>query len=208
MKQESYRVLVADDHADSAEILQTCLSYSGYEVDVAYTGQEAIDQAVALNPRSIILDLALPEINGYQVAETLRRNKQFTDTRIIAYSGYAGREYYERAQASGIDYYLLKPAATEVLLACLEPEKYADIFAEISVISESLDAQQRHLGLYSKVQALNLRSAAAVKYAQDAIRRSQWAVEQGRMAVEQGRMAVEKISKRMKANPPVNCSTK
>lgn len=109
------RVLVVDDNIDSAEVLGTLLEQLGHEVFVAYTGARAIEVAHERRPDVILLDLALPDVSGYDVARSLRRDPQLSGIRIIGLSGFGGEEHRKRALEAGLDDYLVKPVSTDAL---------------------------------------------------------------------------------------------
>jgi len=111
----SCRVLVVDDNIDSAEVLGTLLEQLGHEVFVAYTGARAIEVAHERRPDVILLDLALPDVSGYDVARSLRRDPQLSGIRIIGLSGFGSEEHRKRALEAGLDDYVVKPIAAEML---------------------------------------------------------------------------------------------
>ncbi|QJR09749.1 Sensor histidine kinase RcsC [Usitatibacter rugosus] len=112
---QTLRLLVVDDNIDSAEVLGTLLEQLGHEVFVAYTGARAIEVAHERRPDVILLDLALPDVSGYDVARTLRRDSQLAGVYIIGLSGFGGDEHRKRALEAGLDDYLVKPVAIETL---------------------------------------------------------------------------------------------
>jgi CheY-like chemotaxis protein len=73
-KGRCYTVLIVDDDPRAIEVIATFLPAPGYNVDRAYGGQEAIDKAQALKPDLILLDLMMPDVNGFDVVEALSRN--------------------------------------------------------------------------------------------------------------------------------------
>ena len=107
--QSSSRVLVVDDHRDSAEILVMLLGRDGHEVLVAHSGPEAIEQARSRRPGVILLDIGLPEMDGYEVARRLRQDGACEHCLIIAVSGHGREEDRSRCREAGIDAHLLKP---------------------------------------------------------------------------------------------------
>jgi CheY-like chemotaxis protein len=113
-------VLIADDYEDTVECTSLVLAQHGYSVVIAYDGIEALKVANEIRPKSIILDLALPELDGYEVARTLRQSNTFLETKFIAFSGHVDQSYRDRATAAGFDFYLPKPADPDILLACLQ----------------------------------------------------------------------------------------
>jgi CheY-like chemotaxis protein len=67
------RVLIVDDHADTADVMQMLLSVAGHDVKVAYRGQEAIDVATAFEPELAFVDIQLPDMSGFAVAKHIRK---------------------------------------------------------------------------------------------------------------------------------------
>jgi CheY-like chemotaxis protein len=105
----TYRVLVVEDHAESAEGLVELLSFWGYEGHVADSGERALELLPALKPHAVIADIGLPGgIDGHELARRLRRMPDQTDTLLIALTGYRESSDEEFA-ASGFDHHLMKP---------------------------------------------------------------------------------------------------
>lgn len=125
------RILVVDDLVDAAESLAMLLRTIGdYEVATAYDGTAALDAARAQRPHVVFLDIALPRLNGYRVAEQLRSDPLMQGACLIALTGYGRSTDVEQARQSGFDHHLLKPidlAQLEAVLAAvkarLSPEK-------------------------------------------------------------------------------------
>jgi signal transduction histidine kinase/ActR/RegA family two-component response regulator len=105
------RILVVDDNDDAAELLALSLQQAGYETATAHDGSTAIEAAVALKPHVVILDIGLPDINGYQVAEQLRKDPSLSHTALVALTGWGTPEDQRRALAAGFDVHLTKPVA-------------------------------------------------------------------------------------------------
>jgi CheY-like chemotaxis protein len=82
------RILVVDDHQDIARMMRILLQSQGYEVKLAYCGQEALEKAGEFRPEVVLLDLTLPDLSGAAVAEELRRTPGFEQTTLVAISGY------------------------------------------------------------------------------------------------------------------------
>jgi signal transduction histidine kinase/ActR/RegA family two-component response regulator len=109
------RVLVVDDNQDAAEALAWILEPL-HEVQIAYDGRVAVERARAFQPDVVLLDIGLPVLNGYQVAEELRKSPDTVNSVIIAITGYGQASDRERALQSGFDFHLVKPAEpTQVL---------------------------------------------------------------------------------------------
>jgi two-component system CheB/CheR fusion protein len=109
------RVLVIEDHRDSADSLRTLLELLGHEVTVAYTGAEGVAAAQTWQPEVVLCDIGLPELDGYGVAEALRRSPATAAARLIAVSGYGQEEDRRRSRQAGFDHHLVKPVAPEAL---------------------------------------------------------------------------------------------
>lgn len=109
------KVLVADDRAVSRELVRNVLESSGYEVHEAADGREAIDQARALHPDVIILDLEMPHFDGFQVISELRRDPAFGTTPVMALTASAMSGDRERALATGFTGYVAKPIRVAAL---------------------------------------------------------------------------------------------
>jgi signal transduction histidine kinase len=113
------RILVVDDNVDAAESLGTMLAYSGHDVRVAHGGAEALSAAREFAPNVMILDLGMPEMDGYAVARAVRSDPRFAATRLIALSGYGQPDDRRRTADVGFDEHLVKPVEHDVLNAAL-----------------------------------------------------------------------------------------
>lgn len=113
------RVLVVEDNPDSAETLRRLLYYSGYEVAVAFTGEEGIRTAKQMKPHVVLCDIGLPDTNGFVVASTLRE-EEGPRLRLIAVTAYGQEEDRRRALAAGFNLHLVKPVDPVILLTRLE----------------------------------------------------------------------------------------
>jgi CheY-like chemotaxis protein len=126
------RVLVADDNRDSAETCAALLKASGHEVSVAHTGREAFDLACRLRPDALLLDIGMPELNGYQLAQRIRGTDWGCRVMLIAITGWGQEQDKRRAEAAGFDQHLTKPIdpdGLEVLLqsgAAPQPDTATD----------------------------------------------------------------------------------
>jgi two-component system CheB/CheR fusion protein len=116
------RILVADDNADSAKLLAKLLTFSGHDVRTAFDGAAAFDVVKAFAPDVALLDIGMPKLNGYELAQRIRA--EVTDRRItlVAMTGWGQEEDRRRAHEAGFDHHLTKPAdldAIEKLIAGL-----------------------------------------------------------------------------------------
>jgi CheY-like chemotaxis protein len=117
------RVLIADDNADTAEMMQVMLSFKGHDVRVARDGVEAVEIAGAFAPHIAFLDIGMPRMDGYEAARQIR---QMAGRRIVlvALTGWGQDEDKRRSREAGFDQHLTKPPEPDVvdrLIAdCLE----------------------------------------------------------------------------------------
>jgi two-component system CheB/CheR fusion protein len=103
------KVLVVDDNADAATALAALLTRLGHEVETAHDGPVAVAAARRFRPDVVFLDIALPGMDGFRVAEELRSDPGFARTLIVAVTGLAGHDERVQGHHSGIDVYLIKP---------------------------------------------------------------------------------------------------
>jgi two-component system CheB/CheR fusion protein len=104
------RILVLDDNADAGESLAMLLRLEGHDVLVCDDGRSALMKAEGYRPQVIVLDIALSEMDGFEVARQLRGISGLRDSLLIAHSGLVGEEHRRRAREAGFDHFLTKPA--------------------------------------------------------------------------------------------------
>jgi DNA-binding response OmpR family regulator len=109
------RVFVVDDNRDAADTLGMFLSLEGYDVRVAYDGDEAIEEAHEFQPEVALLDIGLPGKDGYEIARAMRSERD-DDVMLIAVTGYTSDDDVARARAAGFDEHFSKPPNLPVLL--------------------------------------------------------------------------------------------
>lgn len=109
------KVLVADDKATSRELVRTVLEACGYEVFEAPDGEAALEQAHAISPDIIILDLHMPKLDGFGVVQKLRAEDAFAGTPVMALTASAMMGDKERALHAGFTSYLAKPIPLAIL---------------------------------------------------------------------------------------------
>ena len=114
------KVLVADDKATGRELVRTVLENTGYEVHEAGDGAEAVAEARRVRPDLIILDIHMPEMDGFGVIAEWRRDPQFAATPIIALTASAMMGDRERALAAGFTGYITKPIRLSALRSEVE----------------------------------------------------------------------------------------
>lgn len=109
------RVLVVDDHDDAREILGRLLSHHGYDIRTAGDAVSALAIAAEFHPEVAVLDIGLPEIDGYQLARLLREIPGLAAIRLVALTGYGSDRDRERSREAGIDEHLVKPIDVALL---------------------------------------------------------------------------------------------
>lgn len=115
------RILVVDDNVDSAVGLAELLRMAGHQVTVVHDGEAALRAAKSIRPDVVLLDIGLPGLNGYEVAERLT-GEHAPHSLLIGISGYTQPEDCRRAAGAGFDHYLSKPVPVDALLTIIERE--------------------------------------------------------------------------------------
>ncbi len=118
-KRRPRRVLVVDDNPDIRETTSMMLTMIGHEVKSAASGHEALEAAAQFEPDAILLDIGLPDLNGYEVTRQLRQMTNVASARIIAVSGYDTPEARDRALDAGFDFHVAKPVTLSDLESLL-----------------------------------------------------------------------------------------
>jgi signal transduction histidine kinase len=113
------RILVADDNADAAESLVLMLGMAGHEARLAQDGHEALAIAREFQPDTMVLDIAMPGLNGHELARAIRAEAWGRTVLLIAASGWGQTVDKERSKAAGFDHHLVKPVAFDALAKLL-----------------------------------------------------------------------------------------
>jgi signal transduction histidine kinase/CheY-like chemotaxis protein len=103
------RVLIVDDNVDAATSLAALLELAGHRALTAFNSRDALDLAVSFDPQAVVLDIGIPELDGYQLARQIRQSPGSTAT-LIALTGYGQQDDRRLALEAGFDAYLVKPA--------------------------------------------------------------------------------------------------
>ena len=109
------RVLIVDDDADSADLLVQLLEMRGHEVRSVHSASDAVTEAAEFLPQVAILDVGLPDMSGYELAQLLRKGEGLADCKLIAVTGYSGEAVVARCKMAGFDQHLVKPVDLEAL---------------------------------------------------------------------------------------------
>ncbi|HEU4579812.1 MAG TPA: ATP-binding protein [Polyangiaceae bacterium] len=118
-ERRGYRVLIVDDNLDVAELLTEALGLEGFETAAAHDGQSALERWRELSPHAGVLDVGLPDMDGYELARRLRAEHGAGPT-LIAATGYGQPSDRERAAAAGFDCHLVKPVSVQDLVRALQ----------------------------------------------------------------------------------------
>jgi signal transduction histidine kinase/ActR/RegA family two-component response regulator len=104
------RVLVVDDNADAAQMLAALLEVQGHAVSVEYDARGALTRARDEHPDVLLLDIGLPDMDGYELARRLRAQPENAGATLVALTGYGQNQDRAEARQAGFDHYLVKPA--------------------------------------------------------------------------------------------------
>jgi len=118
------RVLIVDDNEDAANSLAMILKLSGHETTSVYTAEDALERASTFKPDVVLLDIGLPGMDGYEVAQKMRELPGLRGIRLVALTGYGRSDDRLRAREAGFDDHLTKPVEFAVLdraLAAVRP---------------------------------------------------------------------------------------
>ena len=110
-------VLVVDDYQDAREMYAECLDQSGFRVEQAESGEEAVAKAVALRPALIVMDLALPGMDGWTATRTIKTVARTASIPVVALTGHARSDASQAARDAGCDAFLTKPCLPDEVVA-------------------------------------------------------------------------------------------
>jgi len=110
--QDALRILIVDDYPDTCETTATLLQLRGHVAHTAFSGREAIREVRDFGPDLVLLDIAMPGMDGIEVAQAIRGTEGIGEPAIAAMSGYTSLVHKRRCASAGFDYYLQKPVDT------------------------------------------------------------------------------------------------
>ncbi len=118
---EKKRILLVDDEPDFCSIVQGQLEKEGFEVELAYDGVEGLEKTYANPPDAIVLDVMMPEKDGYEVCKELKKNEKYCDIPIILLTAVAShvtstRYSHADGMSSEADDYIAKPASADEII--------------------------------------------------------------------------------------------
>ena len=109
------KVLVVDDNADAAQLLSLLLESLGHESEVAFSGNEAVEKAKIFRPSAVLLDIGMPDLDGYEVARQLKSTDEAKEAMLVAVTGWAGEDDRRSSAEAGFDAHLIKPVDVDAL---------------------------------------------------------------------------------------------
>jgi CheY-like chemotaxis protein len=118
-------VLVVDDYADGREVFVETLRHTGFRVDEAADGSEALAKAFADPPDVVLMDLSLPVMDGWEATRRLKADPRTRATRVIAVTAHALEAYAHQAREAGADAVVIKP--------CLPPAVLAEVRRQVQL---------------------------------------------------------------------------
>ncbi|MGX9733967.1 hybrid sensor histidine kinase/response regulator [Janthinobacterium aestuarii] len=114
------QVLVVDDNRDAADSLQSLFQLEGYAATVAYGGAQALAAVELAWPQLVVMDLGMPDMDGYEAARQIRQRAQGRDVLMIALTGWGQGEARAQTEQAGFDHHLTKPVDFDAIAALLE----------------------------------------------------------------------------------------
>jgi CheY-like chemotaxis protein len=145
----SWTVLVVDDNRDAADSLATLLELWGHTARTAYDGLAGWRELQTWHPDCLILDINMPGLDGYALAERVRRTPELEGIQMLALSAYSDAEHARRAAAAGFDFQLTKPAG---------PQELQEIFAMMDQIKtlaqQTSDLARENVNLAAQTKEL------------------------------------------------------
>jgi two-component system alkaline phosphatase synthesis response regulator PhoP len=122
---EKKTILVVDDEPDFCSIVQNQLEKEGFEVEIAYNGIEGLEKVHANPPDAIVLDVMMPEMDGYEVCRKLKADEKYVDIPVILLTAVAShvtstRYSHRDGMSTEADDYIAKPASAEEITASIK----------------------------------------------------------------------------------------
>ncbi|HUE73362.1 MAG TPA: response regulator [Pirellulaceae bacterium] len=135
------RVLIVDANRDAADTMSMLVQLWGHDARCAYDGAAGLAMAAATMPDVVLLDIAMPRMDGCQLAVRLRHKAGLKDCLLIAVTGYADEKHRRRGQEAGIDVFLVKPVEAVVMetLLLLERRRLRTL--------QAVDAESNNFGV-------------------------------------------------------------
>ncbi|KQV81276.1 response regulator [Rhizobacter sp. Root1221] len=116
------RILVVDDNPDAADAVAVLLEIEGHEVHTAHSGRAALAEARTWGPDTMVLDIGLPDMDGYELARQVMALRMEPAPLLIALSGYGRAADIRLAREAGFAHHLLKPVEPDALFALVRSD--------------------------------------------------------------------------------------
>jgi CheY-like chemotaxis protein len=116
-KRQQPLVLLVEDFEDARELYRDYLEFSGFSVQTASNGREAIEQAIALQPDVILMDASMPVLDGWQATRELKTNPTTQHIPVLALTAHAFDDARQQAKAVGCDGFVTKPCLPDDLVS-------------------------------------------------------------------------------------------
>jgi len=116
------RILVVDDNVDAASTLSVMLEMMGNEVRTCHDGKAGLEAAEQMRPDLMLLDIGMPKLNGYEVAQSIRARPWAKSVTLVALTGWGQEDDRRKSEEAGFDYHMVKPvepATLEQLIAAI-----------------------------------------------------------------------------------------
>lgn len=110
-------ILIAEDFEDARDLYRDYLQFSGFVVETASNGREAIDRALSLQPDLILMDASMPVLDGWQATRELKANPETQHIPVLALTAHAFDDARQEARSSGCDGFVTKPCLPDDLVA-------------------------------------------------------------------------------------------
>ena len=110
-------ILIAEDFEDARDLYRDYLEFSGFQVETATNGRDAIDLATSLQPDLILMDASMPVLDGWQATRELKANPVTSHIPVLALTAHAFDDARQEARASGCDGFVTKPCLPDDLVA-------------------------------------------------------------------------------------------
>ena len=114
------KILIVDDEPNIVVAIEFLLIQAGYTIEKAFNGQEAIEKVTSFNPNIIVLDVMMPEMDGFETARQIRLMEGKDDTRIVFLTAKGTQQDRKTGYAVGGEIYLIKPFDNDILVSTID----------------------------------------------------------------------------------------
>jgi DNA-binding response OmpR family regulator len=120
IKNKDIKILIVDDEPNIVLAIEFLLMQAGYTIEKAFNGQEAIEKVTTFNPNIIVLDVMMPEMDGFETARQIRLMEGKDDTRIVFLTAKGTQQDRKTGYAVGGEIYLIKPFDNDILVSTID----------------------------------------------------------------------------------------